>query len=231
MNDDLWRLAEWTNGHASAAICDLRRVLPFGATQTKRAGIRFINESSTSRTIYLIHSGIVKISCGSYADHESALMLRFPGDLLGECSQLLKGTEFASATTMTNCLLSEIPNHKAVELLQNSSEAAICLAKQQMIERVRITSLLIESRTLTAEQRLFRLLRQLAKVMGVNETVQRESITFKLPCSESDLADLIGLTPKSFSRLKRKLICTECLKQNGSLLSFNTRSAYLKGSR
>jgi CRP-like cAMP-binding protein len=222
MHNESWNSAEWSRHSANAAIHDWRRVLPFGYPELYQAGTRFIDERLASRTVFLIHSGIVKLSCATLSDIEIALMLRFPGDLVGQSGGVLGLPQFASATAVTDCLIAEIATRHVLDILKHSAEAASSLAKRQIIDSVRITSLLIEARTLRAEQRLFRLLAQLAVATGAAEQLVHGQVAFKLPLSESDLADLIGVKPKSFSRLKRTLIRTGRLQQNGSRFSLNS---------
>lgn len=226
MYEDPWAVAEWTRAGATTAIRHWKRLLPFGAATVYKAGTRLLHERSASRALFLIEDGIVRLTGTTPVGSEIALILRFPGDLLGECSATLMVSEFVSAVAVTDCLISSVATRQASEVLKTSADAASCLAKHQTLDAVRITLLLLQSRVLNAEQRLFRLLRDIAIVMGAASAANRKRVRLKLPVSEADLGQLVGVTPKSFSRLKKGLVLEGRLVQEGSsIFSFSLEQA------
>lgn len=145
--------------------------------------------------------------------------MRFPGDLVGAYGPLLQLPSLLCATTVTECRLFEIPVRRALEIFRINAEAARFLAQRQTLDAARITSLLVEARTLTAEQRLFRLLSQLALMAGAPRSSKRR-VSVRVPLAESEIADLIAINGSAFSRLKRALIRNGDLQQDKNVFSF-----------
>jgi CRP-like cAMP-binding protein len=76
----------------------------------------------------------------------------------------------------------------------------------------------MEARLLNAKQRFFRLLFRIAE--GTGTTPSRGRLSVRVPLSEADIADMIGMNRSAFSRLKRDLLCKGDLRQCGSIFSF-----------
>lgn len=218
MNEDPWVVAEWTRTRATATIRNWKRLLPFGPATACKAGRRLLQERSASRALFLIEDDIVKLTVNTPIGPEAVLMIRFPGDLLGGYSATLKVPEFVSAVAVTDCLISSVATPRASEVLKASADAASWLAERQTLDAVRMTLLLLQSRMLNAEQRLFRLLRDIAFVTGIASATDRKRVRLKLPVLEADVAQLVGVTPKSFSRLKKRLVLDGRLTQEGSAI-------------
>lgn len=196
---------------STVIIREWRRLLSLGPARLVKAGTRLFGQASSARAIFLIESGLVKLSRTSNCGRERALLLRSPGDLVGACGTLLRMPHLVSATAVTDCRLISLPVGRALETFHTSAEAASFLAQQQMIDAIRISSLLMEARTLVAEQRFFRFLLQLA--VATNSVRSADSrVSARVPLSEAEIADLIGMNCSAFSRLKRVLI------RNGYLL-------------
>lgn len=220
-----WSVARWSERSAVVAVREWRRLLPFGPVEHYKARARLTDERSASRTLFLIEAGLIKLSCWTMlgGGRELALVLRRPGDLVGECSGLLKIPQFASAVAVSDCRISRVAIHQAVDILRNSAEAASFLAIRQTIDAIRMAALLLDQRLLGADQRLFQILSDMADVWSADRSSGQ--VSFHLPLKQEDLADLIAVTPTSFSRLHRRLTRAGSLRQVGRFVSFRQSSA------
>ncbi|MCZ2075847.1 MAG: Crp/Fnr family transcriptional regulator [Bryobacterales bacterium] len=214
---------QWNDPLARARIRDWRRFLPFGPSSLRKAGTRLMHHSSPVTSVFLIETGIVKLTRINSDDREITLMLRFPGDLVGHYGALLHLPHFVAATAATDCHIAEIAAKRTVEVFQNNTEAACFLANHQTIEAARTTALLMDARSFTAEQRFFRLLLELALVTGTPRSVR--AVRVRAPLSEAEMADLLGISKTSLSRLKRTAIRAGRLRQEGGVFSFDAKLA------
>jgi len=213
-------LAVGADPNPEDTILEWRRLLHFGPATLYKPGSRLLEQSSPARTIYLIESGLVKLSRISAGGRQSALLLRFPGDLVGTYGGLLRLPHFVSATTVTPCQIVAIPAETALNAFRSNAKAACFLSKRQTVDAARIQLLLMEARLLSAEQRFFRLLLQIATA---TESVRPSgsSVSVQVPLSEAEIADLIAMNRTAFSRLKRTLIDNGYLQQDHNLFSFS----------
>jgi CRP-like cAMP-binding protein len=208
-----------------AIIRQWRRLLNLGSASLYKPGSRLLDQSSSARTVYLIESGIVKLSrVSASSSREVVLLLRFPGELVGTYGGLLRLPHFVSATTVTHCQMVVTPAETALDAFRANAEAACFLAQCQTIDAVRIQSLLMEARLLSAERRFFRLLLQIATAIGSVRS-STSCVSVRVPLSESEIADLIAINRSAFSRLKRALIRNGDLHQENNVFSFSRHLA------
>lgn len=200
-----------------------RQLLGLSTTRHCTAGTTLLAQSAAARNLYVIDSGLVKLGRITANGHETAILLRFPGDLVGIYGTLLRRQHFVAATTVTDCQLLEISVDRAMQVFRSSPDATFFLAQRQSIDAVRLHLTLLEARFLTAEQRFFRLLLQLADFTMVSSSRGRVSV--RVPLTEAELANLIGMNRSAFSRLKCCLIRRGKLVQHDHILSFSRRLA------
>lgn len=222
-----WNIGLWSASGSRQTIRKWRMLLRFGNAVLRNAGARLFDKDSSVRRIYLLEDGIVKLTSNDHDTHTPTILLRFPGDLIGSYAALLRVPHWVSATAVIDCLVAEVSTETALQTLATTAEAAYFLAERQTADALRTTVWLLQTRTLTAEQRLFRLLLELTHVKGVADT--SGYIALKVPLKDSDIADLIAVSHKSFSRLKRGLIRQNLLHQDGAFVSFDPRVARTRG--
>jgi CRP-like cAMP-binding protein len=221
---DWTTLAVGADPNPADTIREWRRLLRLGPASLYKLGSRLLDQSSPARMIYLIESGIVKLSRVSASGREVALLLRFPGDLVGAYGGLLRLPHFVSATTVSPCRILAIPAETALDAFRTNTEAACFLSERQTVDAVRIQSLLMEARLLSAEQRFFRLLLQIATATGSVRS-SHSWVSVPVPLSEAELADLIAMNRTAFSRLKRVQIRNGNLEQDKNVFSFSRHLA------
>ena len=215
---------QWSEPLARARVREWRRLLGLAPSNLRKAGTRLIEQSSPVGSVFLIESGIVKLSRINNSYREITLMLRLPGDLVGHYGPLLCLPNFVAATTATDCQLAELTARRAIEIFKTITEAACFLATHQTIEAARNTALLMDALNFTAEQRFFRLLLDVAAVSGTPRSAR--TVRVKAPLTEAEMADLLGISKTSLSRLKGTLIRSGRLRQRGAVFSFNAKLAH-----
>lgn len=223
-------VGEWPNlfqgsgPELAAAVQQWRRLLRFNPSTCCKPRTRFAALSGESKSIYLIESGVVKLTRVDDVGRETAFLLRYPGDLIGTTECMLQLPRCGFATSLTNCRLGVVPRAAALSAFRTHVEAASVLAEYQALDSMRLQSLLMEARFLSAEQRFFRLLFRLALGTGAVRSSCSE-ITIPVPLTDADIADLIAMNRSAFSRLKRSLIRRGVLQQTANVFSFSTRRA------
>lgn len=112
----------------AATIREWRRLLGFSAAHRYKAGTRLLDQADTAGSVYLIESGLVKLSRVGLDGRSVTLLLRFPGDLVGIYGTLLGMPHFISATTVTDSQVLEISGDHAMHVFHANTEAAAAAA-------------------------------------------------------------------------------------------------------
>lgn len=208
-----------STGSSIRARCQRwRNILCLGSSQVVRPGVLLVG-APEPRCLYLLDSGIAKITRTDSEGNTVLLGLRFPGNLIGTTPLLLSSLYVHAEISATECRVLEVPTTKALAAFRSNADAAYLLAQQHAREALSVCNQLLDARLSRGEQRFFRILTQLASATRVS-SVRASWISVKMPINDCELAELVGLHPCSFSRLKRSLITRGDLLKQDSVLSF-----------
>ena len=174
-----------------------------GTTLEPRSGAQLFAQGDLADSVYAVIGGAGFVRVGSADRDSKALMVEMmrDGDIVGEISVLDGGTRTAEAVTEGRVRLMRIsaPTFRAV--LEDTPSLGVELCRMMAV-RLRRTFALYQDATFeTVEARLARQVFYLAGVHGHrSEAGLRLGGQFR----QSDLADLLGTTPRSIITILNK---------------------------
>lgn len=167
------------------------------------AGVGLFKQDSLPQDVYLIESGLVKLSHVEENGKELVVGLRTPNWIVGASAVILNKKYGFTAETLTGCQLRRIPAQSFLQLLRTDSEFAWHFQQVQSYELYDQLSQLVGIGCLSARHRLEQLLSQLLSTLGAK--AGEKKIRLQLPLKHWELAELIAVTPEHLSRLLKEL--------------------------
>lgn len=157
------------------------------------------NEGDSSRFLYLIIEGRVKIIKHSETGKDVIIEIFGPKDAIGETSLLVGGTYTTAAVCLSKTTLLCVPRQQILDLLATVNGMALRslrgMARRQLMLMQKIKELAAGG----VEYRIAHLLLKLAYRMGVESN--SANITIPIVLSRQDIADLVGTTVETAIRV------------------------------
>jgi CRP-like cAMP-binding protein len=177
----------------------------FGSVPTLNypASIDVFRQGQSAECVYLIGSGIVKLSCVDINGKEIIAGLRCRGWLLGATQIVLAQAHGLTATTLTCCQVATIPRAEFLKALGTQSRLSTYLHELHAKEVHDHLERLVELASRSSEFRLAKLLYDLAFVLQSLQSEDREN--FKVPLKQWELAQFLTITPEHTSRVLRRM--------------------------
>jgi CRP-like cAMP-binding protein len=174
----------------------------FGTARTYRRQTTLFEQNSPSEVVYLLKEGYVKLCRAEECGSGIGVGLRHRGSLLGHAAAILDEQHSATAQTLTDCQVREIPAklfRHSVRLNPDLSWRLHLLQSREIQNRtVRIASI----GGLSARRRLERFL---AEALMLQEPAASGPPRLTPPLRHVDLAAMVAVTPEHLSRLLRRL--------------------------
>jgi CRP-like cAMP-binding protein len=168
-------------------------------------------DGSMGDYMYIIQEGQVKVTKMSEDGREKILEILGPGDFHGEMALLDRAPRSASAKTTTPCVLLALSRQDFLGLLKQNHEVTLelirVLARRLRETDEQIKGLLFER----VEGRTRRLLARLAK----EPVPGREDRMATSPITHQQLADLVGTSRETITRVVKELKDEGWLEQEG----------------
>lgn len=172
----------------------LRTVYPY------TRGTTIFLEGQPAQGVYLVCSGRVKLS--TYSEHGKAIILRFaePGELLGLSAVINSTSHEKTARAVEDCHVSFIKKRDFIDLVQRNHDATLN-ALRQLSRNYQKAHMQICSLGLSASvgDKVARLLLQWC------ETESREPIRITRRHTHGEIAEMIGTTRETVTRLLKDL--------------------------
>lgn len=168
-------------------------------------------DGSLGDYMYLIQEGQVKITKMSEDGREKILEILGPGDFFGEMALLDREPRSASVKTTTACVLLALSRQDFMGLLKQNHELTLELIRE-LARRLRETDEQIRGLSFErVESRARRLLARLAKEKLANRTDRMATS----PITHQQLADLVGTSRETITRVVKELKDEGWLEQEG----------------
>jgi CRP/FNR family transcriptional regulator, cyclic AMP receptor protein len=168
-------------------------------------------DGSLGDYMYLIQEGQVKITKMSEDGREKILEMLGPGDFFGEMALLDREPRSASVKTTTACVLLALSRQDFLGLLKQDHELTLELLRE-LARRLRETDEQIRGLSFErVESRARRLLARLAKEK-LPDRVDRMATA---PITHQQLADLVGTSRETITRVVKELKDSGWLEQEG----------------
>ncbi len=166
-------------------------------------GTPVFQQGESSDSVYLIDSGLAKITTLSSAGGEVIIGLRSAGRLLGAETAVLQGRHMTSAVTLTTCSLCAIPRCTFTDLLQTNPKVSWYLHELHSREILDLANQQLILRTSTLRQRFAHFLTRFATSAASHDSTG--PLRIEIPLKQQDVAQLLSVTPEHFSRLTSQL--------------------------
>lgn len=162
-----------------------------------RKGDLIYDEGERSKSVYRLDRGCVRLQVNGADGDRQIVAFLFPGDLFGLCVD----RRASSAEAVTDVDLTRYALHSVLELSTRSPEVVIRLMKSAEALYGELAHHLQQVAHLSAQDRVLWFLEGL-----VAREQERETCVVRLPMSRRDVADYLGLTQETLSRVIRRLL-------------------------
>ena len=201
-----------TTGTGNCRACAFRENTIFGCLEGETLGLLdgdkivrtyhrgqvIFCEGGLPSAVYCIRSGQVKLfSIGSRAEQQ-VLRLAGPGETLGYSALLSNKAHEASAEALDRSEICVIPKQTLLSLLHQSPNLAAALLTKLALELREVEGRLIAMSQDSVRQRTANLL---LMFLGDDGNCQGRASSIRKPVRRKEMAQMIGTTPETFSRV------------------------------
>lgn len=188
----------------STSIEGWKKVLPLEYSSECSERSTLFAQGGAAREVFLLESGLVKLSSTQANGRETILGLRSPGQWVEHGAALSHAPYAFTATTLTHCELYRFDIGRFRSCLEGSLNVCKLFMREQAIDYSTQSEALIGLKTLTARRRLEHFLADL--VPDCFGPSSPGSARLRLPLKDYELAELIGVSKQHLSLLKRQMI-------------------------
>lgn len=201
----------WSAAQAARTLNTWRRLLPLSPLESYGEGVVLFEQGDEPREIFIIVSGIVKLTCDLPDGRKSLLMLRYPGDFVEECTNDLQLPYPVTGTTVTPCEIHRLNLRQMAEAEQRNPEVN---AFEKYILKRDLYNLCLANvglKTLNAVDLLEWALWDIARVQTRDRPMSRTE--FVLPLANSEMADWLGMSESHYKQTRSELEQTGRLRR------------------
>jgi len=181
-------------------------------TNVYRKGATLFTEGEPSNGVYMLCQGQVKLS--TYSKDGKALILRIagPGELLGLGALLSASGHEATAEVIESCQINCVARTDFLRFLREHADAGVNALKQlSRIYHAAYTQVCSLGLSATVSDKLIKLLLSWSKNTNGNNGGVRLKLTF----SHEEIAEMIGTSRESVTRMLKELRERELIVING----------------
>lgn len=171
-----------------------------------RKGRLIYDEGEASKAVYRLDRGCVRLQVNGPDGDRQIVAFLFPGDLFGLCVDRRN----SSAEAVTDVDLTRYALQSVLELSTRSPEVTIRLMRSAETQYGELAHHVEQIAHLSAQERVLWFLHWL----GAREPGRSGGLVY-LPMSRRDIADYLGLTQETLSRIIRQLLATGEVEARG----------------
>lgn len=191
-------------------------------TNVYRKGATLFTEGEPSNGVYMLCQGQVKLS--TYSKDGKALILRIagPGELLGLGALLSASGHEATAEVIESCQINFVARTDFLRFLREHADAGVNALKQlSRIYHAAYTQVCSLGLSATVSDKLIKLLLSWSKNTNGNNGGVRLKLTF----SHEEIAEMIGTTRETVSRLFSEFKKKQLVQVKGATLTICNKEA------
>lgn len=166
--------------------------------------------------VFLVASGIVKLTHTDPDGREIIVGIRRPGRMLGVTEAILNRAQPTGAVALTHCRLLRIPATEVRGLLGSDSAFCRYLIELQAQEVQDHLENVVELASCSTEYRLVRLLSEL--VSDIHPPRLGVEDNRRIPFKQWEIAELLAVTPEHICRVLRQLEQAGLVRRKGKVL-------------
>jgi len=176
------------------------------------------HEGDPPAYVYFIHSGTVKLYKQGGGDRPVVLRLLGPGDLFGYRAVLGSEDFAATAEAFQDCVICAIPAEILHRELPLNPDLALYFIRRLCSELRESEEMWLHDSQEAAPKRVLRVLARLANAAGEVHTggSKKQGKVQRL-----EIAELVGISSETFSRILRKLEQRGLLELSGSIIKID----------
>jgi len=182
-------------------------------------------EGTPAFAIHCLYSGAVKLYKTGPKAEPQVIRLLGPGEIFGYRALLADEPYAATAEAVEKAVICTISKPTLFDLLRHSPDLTIRLLSKLAVELKTSEEQMLAIAQETVRQRIARLLLFLSEG---NQQVTRRARTLKVPLLRSEMAQMVGTTPETFSRTLRYLASKGILQVTRDQISLSNTKALEK---
>ena len=179
-------------------------------------------EGTPALAVHCIYSGRVKIYKSSPKGDAVVIRLLGPGDIFGYRALLANEPFAATAEAVETTVICTITKQTLFNLLKQSPDLTMRLLAKMAVELKTSEEQMLALAQETVRQRTAKL------VLFLAECNQQRSKTLKVPLMRSEMAQMVGTTPETFSRTLKYLVGKGILQVSREEISITNSKALEK---
>ena len=199
----------------------LEKISSIASTSKFDKGEMIFHEGDKGNGFYMVEKGKVKVFKLSFEGKEQILHIYGPGNTFGEVP-VFEGKNFpASSMALENSVILFLPRNKFVDLITKTPGLGMILLAD-LSKRLRDFTIQIEKLSLKEVPA-----RLAAYILTLSKEQQNEK-QVTLPISKAQLANLIGTTPETVSRILKKMMSSSYIEVQTKTILINDLEALLE---
>jgi CRP-like cAMP-binding protein len=216
---------EWSAAQAAQRLSTWRCLLHLGPPDRCGEHVTLFEQGDEPREIFVLATGIIKLTCNLPNGQRSLLMLRYPGDLVEGCTNRLELPYPVTGTTVTPCQIHRLSRTRIAEAERHNPE--INAFEKYVLARDLYNQYLanVEIKTLNSIELLERRLWEIAMVQTGGRIAPR--MEFVLPLNNAEMAEWLGMSESHYKQTRCELERTGRLRRSeGKRFIFFPNSCY-----
>jgi CRP/FNR family transcriptional regulator, dissimilatory nitrate respiration regulator len=199
----------------------LEKISSIASTSKFDKGEMIFHEGDKGNGFYMVEKGKVKVFKLSFEGKEQILHIYGPGNTFGEVP-VFEGKNFpASSMALEKSVILFLPRNKFVDLITKTPGLGMILLAD-LSKRLRDFTIQIENLSLKEVPA-----RLAAYILTLSKEQQNEK-QVTLPISKAQLANLIGTTPETVSRILKKMMSSSYIEVQTKTILINNLEGLLE---
>jgi CRP-like cAMP-binding protein len=190
--------------HANTDIQKWKELFRVESAINYKAGTRLFCQGSSASDVYVIDHGLIKLNYDLPDGGRTILALRLPGQYIGHLGYSSQALYSFSAVAATDSALLRIRAEEVRSAINNNHVAAQFIVTMLEDDLDQITIDLCDQKTLATSQIFERMLRRFSSSRRFGDYPR--DLSGRIPLSDTEIAEFLGVSAEHFSRVKRRLI-------------------------
>ncbi len=184
---------------------DLTNAAHEGISHSYPSGVELFGQDECANDVFLVHSGLIKLTRSEANGNEILLDIRCPGSLIGSAAVITERPHPFTAITVTHCSLTRWGAQQFLLMMAADASLSACVRNMLSDEVLHHVARISQLTCLPARQRLEQFLWQLCERFGDGHEPVGGSAKVQLPLKHYEIAEMLSITPTYLCRLLNAL--------------------------
>jgi CRP-like cAMP-binding protein len=188
---------------------DIQQLRTVTRSRSYLKGEFIFREGEHSETLFVVNTGLIKLTKTSAEGKEQIVRLLFPGDFFGLFSLLRDEKHYVNAEAVGETVICSIEKRDFLKLMGSNADLSFRFL-------LAMNDRLYEADESMGNLSLMEVEQRLAKALILfHEKTNAQNEIFTLPITKKDLASFIGTTPESVSRKLLAFMSQKLIRMDG----------------